>query len=117
MDMSETTEAILAVSFLVAVLAWGIWRSRKIPGYWSAEAIRQRGREAHRLILFVPSVAYVLLFTWLTFTRGPEAGLSAVFFALVAYLARPNWIRRKSLVNPPDHNQDAATDSTRPPVR
>jgi hypothetical protein len=105
--MDETTEAIVTVASLVVVMAFGIWRSRKIAGYWTAEAMQERGRAARRLIIFVPSVAFVPLFIWLAFTRDPADGLSAVFFALVAYLARPNWMRHKSPGNSSAPNPNA----------
>lgn len=89
----------MAIVYLVAALVLAIWRSRQNPGCWNAEAIRQRQREGNRLKFFVPSVACVLLLIWLAFTRDPADGLSAVFFAIVAYLARPDWIRRKSPFN------------------
>src|SRR5882724_7600991 len=102
-------EAIVAILVFVSVAGWGyaIWSRRNDHDFWTPEAIRQRSRMGLRLIVFVPSVMSVFLFSWLAFTRRPEDGLSAIFFALVAFLARPDWLRRKSPVNPPAPNPDA----------
>lgn len=53
-----------------------------------------------RLIWFRPSVACAVLFTWLAFTRVPADGLSAAFFAGLACLTRPDWLRRIERTGP-----------------
>jgi hypothetical protein len=48
--MDDTTEGIIAVILYVTVMALGVWSNRNAPGFWSAEAIRARGRIANRMI-------------------------------------------------------------------
>ena len=100
-------ETVIAIVVLVSVIGYGILSHRSDPDFWTAEAIRQQSRVTRRLICFVPSVACIFLFAGLALTRGPEDGLSAIFFSLVAYLARPDWLRRKSAVKSAAENPDA----------
>jgi len=104
--MDEAIVAILVFCFSGG-RGYAIWSRKNDHDFWTPEAIRQRSRNGLRLIVFVPSVMSVFLFSGWHSLAGRKDGLSAIFFALVAFLARPDWLRRKSPVNPPAPNPDA----------
>jgi len=109
--MNETAEEILAVIFCIAVFAWGIWRSRKIPGYWGAEAIQQRMRDGVRLIAFMGCLILVLMSFLRAFYQDHDyVGfvLWAIPAAIVGWLCRPRWHRKVKASAP---NPDAPTES------
>jgi hypothetical protein len=112
--MSETTEGILAGVFYIAVLAWGVWRNRKTPGYWSAEAIRERSRTGLR-IMTIGGCVIVILVSFLTAFYGDRGYLSAILWSVpfggVIWLCWPPWARRSQRVNPPTQNPDASSES------
>jgi hypothetical protein len=87
---------------------WGIILRRQ-PG--KGLGMRRFLWYTFRMIWFPPSVACIFMFTWLAFNRAPQDGLAAVFFALVAYLTRPDWLRRKHAANSPAPTPDRPFES------
>lgn len=97
LHLDESIEAAIAVTFYIAVVAYGIWRTRKIPGYWSAEAIRQRSRESVCLVWFVGCLVCVAVFLLDTIYRDQDYVWFILWsfpFAVIAWFVRPRCCRR-----------------------
>jgi hypothetical protein len=104
--MDDSNIGIAAVVVYICMLVFSVWRNRNTPGFWSAEAIRARGRLAHQMIAFGGSIAGMMVCAT-DFSRAP-VWFSAwgTGFAIVAWLCRPQWLRAKRHVNSPAPNPD-----------
>jgi hypothetical protein len=109
--MDDLTIGIVAFIFYICILALSVWRNRNTPGFWSAEAIRARGRHGIRMIAFGTSLVGVMVCV-LSSARAPIwFGAWAIGFTIVAWLFRPRWMRAKRCVNRPATNPDGPSES------
>jgi hypothetical protein len=109
--MDDGITTIAAVIFLISNVAYGVWSNRNIPGFWTAEAIRARGRLARRTMVFGASIAGMTMCA-IFFSSAPVwfAGWASAY-VIVAWLCRPPWMCARRPINPLTPNSGDTPDA------
>jgi 4-amino-4-deoxy-L-arabinose transferase-like glycosyltransferase len=106
--------AIVVLTWAAIVLAFRAWKHRNEQGFWARqlEEAQRRQKNVVRHMWFVGSLVGLVTCPFFALQRDPIWYWSGTLVcAIIAYLCRPQWMRRKPPVKAVAQNQDTPSES------